>query len=71
MPKRSPKIGCGWYARTLFSGLSKLFRDLLSIKISHSGDVRWWTHSYTPIEKECSMSKSVFVELSDALSAIA
>jgi len=32
VPKRSPKIGCGPFgARTLFSGFSKLFRDLLII----------------------------------------
>ena len=34
MPKRSPKIGCGRRrARTLFSGLSKLFRDLLIMSL--------------------------------------
>ena len=35
MPKRSPKIGCGPFgARTLFSGFSRLFRDLLILHVN-------------------------------------
>jgi len=49
VPKRSPKIGCGPFgARTLFSGFSKLFRDLPNIFTGGEAGVDTYLRQYKP-----------------------